>query len=152
MAPRIKLPKTAEAWSEADEHMRQVIVPQVLRETDVNAMNHMLCSDIYSYFVNKYGMEKPNQHYQHHSKVQKLKNQLKEAQTEKNAAKKRLRQLRKDGSDPEAVRQLAYEFHHLVRVHSLLNKAKKREGENGETKATKEGMPQGLIQVCQDDP
>ena len=57
--------------------------------------------------------------------MQKLRNELKKAPTEKNAAKKRLRQLRRAGSDPETVKQLACEFHSLVRAHSHLTKTVK---------------------------
>ena len=124
----MKLPQTAEGWSEANEYMRQVVVPRVLHELDVNVMNHALCVGIYSYFTAKYGMQELNQHHQHHqhlSKVQKQRNELKKALTEKNAAKKKLRQLRRAGSDPETVKQLASEFHSLVRAHSRLSKAAK---------------------------
>ena len=114
----MKLPQTAEGWSEANEYMRQVVVPMVLHELDVNVMNHVLCVGIYSYFTAKSGM------YQYLSKVQKLRNELK-ALTEKNAAEKKLRQLRRVGSDPETVKQLACEFHSLVRAHSRLSKAVK---------------------------
>ena len=131
---------------------RQIVVPRVLHELDVNVMNHALCVGIYSYFTAKYGMQEPNQHHQHRqhlSKVQKLRNELKKALTEKNAAEKKLRQLRRTGSDPEAVKQLACEFHSLVRAHSRLNKMAK--GEKGESKAAEEGMLKGLVQVCQED-
>ena len=115
----MKLPQTAEGWSEAIEYMRQVVVPRVLHELDVNVMNHALCVGIYSYFTSKSGMQELNQHHQHRqhlSKVQKLRNELKKALTEKNAAKKKLRQLRRAGSDSETVKQLACEFHSLVRT------------------------------------
>ena len=91
-------------------------------------MNHALCVGIYSYFTATYGMQEPNQHDQHRqhlSKVQKLRNELKKALTEKNAAKKKLRQLRRAGSGPEAVKQFACEFHSLVRTHSRLSKTAK---------------------------
>ena len=123
----MKLPQTAEGWSEANEYMRQVVVPMVLHELDVNVMNHVLCVGIYSYFTAKSGMQELNQHHQHRqylSKVQQLRNELK-ALTEKNAAEKKLRQLRRAGSDPETVKQLACEFHSLVRAHSRLSKAVK---------------------------
>ena len=54
--PRMKLPQTAEGWSEADEFIKQFVVPRVLHEMDVNVMNHALCAGIYSYFTTKYGM------------------------------------------------------------------------------------------------
>ena len=128
ISPRMKLPQTAVGWSEANEYMRQVVVPRVLHDLDVNVMNHALCVGMYSYFTSKYGMQELNQHHQHRqhlSKVQKLRNELKKALTEKNAAKKKLRPLRKAGSDPETVKQLACEFHSLVRAHSHLSKAAK---------------------------
>ena len=91
--------------------MRQVVIPRVLHKLDVNVMNHALCVGICSYFTAKYGMQELNQHHQHLSKVKKLRNELKKALTETNAAKKKLRQLRRAGSDPETVKQLACEFH-----------------------------------------
>ena len=97
----------------------------MLHELDVNVMNHALCDGIYSFFTAKYGMQELNQHHQHLSNVQKLRNELKKALTEKNAAKKKLRQLRRAGSDPETVKQLACEFHSLVRAHSRLSKVAK---------------------------
>ena len=123
----MKLPTTAEGWREADEHMRQAVVPRVLHELDVNVMNHVLSLGIYSYFTTKYGTEKTNQHRQHPNKAQKLRNDMTEVLTEKKAAKKRLRQLRKTGTDPEAVRHLACEFHSLVRAHSRLNRTVKKQ-------------------------
>ena len=124
----MKLPQTAEGWSEADEYMRQVVVPRVLHEVDVSVMNHALCVGIYSYFTTKYGMQELNQqhqHRQHLSKAQKLRNDVKKALTEKNVVKKRLRQLRRAGSDPETVKQLACEFHSPVRGHSRQSKMAK---------------------------
>ena len=126
ISPRMKLPQTAEGWIEADEYMRQVVVPRVLHEVAVNVMNHALCVGIYSYFTTKYGMQELNQHRQHLSKAQKLRNEAKKALTEKNVVKKRLRQLRRAGSDPETVKQLACEFHSLVRAHSCQSKMAKR--------------------------
>ena len=74
---RMKLPQTADGWKEADEHMKQVVVPNVLQETDVNVMNHMLCYGIYSYFTTKYGTQQHNRHNQHQTKVLKKSNELK---------------------------------------------------------------------------
>ena len=116
--PRMKLPQTAEGWNEADEHMKCIVVPNVLHEMDVNNMNHVLCFGIYSYFTSRYGTQQSNQHHQHLNKVQKQRNELKKVTIEKNAAKKKLRQMRRDCSNPDAVKQLACEFHGLVRAHS----------------------------------
>ena len=55
--PRMKLPQTAEGWAEANEYMHRVIVPSVVQELDVNAMNHVLCYGSYSYFTSKYGIQ-----------------------------------------------------------------------------------------------
>ena len=121
-ALRMKLLHTAEGWCEADEHLRQVVVPRVLHEIDVNTMNHVLSLGIYSYFSLKYGTQEVNEHHRRQTKLQKHRNDLNKALMEKKAAKKRLRQMRRSGSDPETVRQLAYEFHTLVRAHSHLNK------------------------------
>ncbi|MDA8002764.1 MAG: hypothetical protein MPL62_15895, partial [Alphaproteobacteria bacterium] len=74
----MKLPTTAEGWCEADEHMRQAVVPRVLHELDVNVMNHVLSLGIYSYFTTKYGTEKTNQHRQHPNNAQKLRNDMTE--------------------------------------------------------------------------
>ena len=122
----MKLPQTADSWKEADEHMKQVVVPNVLQETDVNVMNHVLCYGIYSYFTTKCGTQQPNRHNQHQTKVLKKSNELKEALIEKNVAKKNLRQMRRTGSNPETIRKLACEFHRLVRAHSRLNKTVNR--------------------------
>ena len=138
-ALRMKLPHTAEGWCEADEHLRQVVVPRVLHEIDVNTMNHVLSLGIYSYFSSKYGIQEVNEHHRHQTKLQKHRNDLNKALMEKKAAKKRLRQMRRSGSDPEAVRQLAYEFHTLVRAHSHLNKSEERR-ETGKSEAPKERM------------
>ena len=89
-------------------------------------MNHVLCLGIYSYFTSRYGVQKTNQHHQHQSKVLTQRHELKKALVEKNATKKRLRQLRRTGSDPETVRQLACEFHSLVQAHSQLSRTVKR--------------------------
>ena len=54
-------------------------------------MNPTLCVGIYSYFTIKYGMQELNenhQHRQHLNKVQKLRNVLKKALTEKNIYRK----------------------------------------------------------------
>ena len=89
-------------------------------------MNHVLCLGIYSYFTSKYGTQQLNRHNQHQTKVMKKRNELEEALTEKNAAKRKLRQMRRTESNPETIRKLALEFHGLVRAHSRLNKAVNR--------------------------
>ena len=109
--PRMKLPQTAEGWAEANEYMHRVIVPSVVQELDVNAMNHVLCYGIYSYFTSKYGIQQPNKHHQHKAKVQRQSNELKQVLIEKNATKKRLRQMRRNGTNPDEVKLLAREFH-----------------------------------------
>ena len=130
----MKLPQTAEGWTEANEYMHGVIVPSVVREVDVNVMNRVLCYGIYSYFTSKYGIQQPNKHHQHQAKVQKQSNELKQVLIEKNATKKRLRQMRKNGTNPDEVKLLAREFHNLVRTHSRLNKILKGSERNEKQK------------------
>ena len=132
--PRMKLPQTAEGWTEADEYMHGVIVPSVVRELDVNVMNRVLCYGIYSYFTSKYGIQQPNKHHQHQAKVQKQSNELKQVLIEKNATKKRLRQMRRNGTNRDEVKLLACEFHNLVRTHSRLNKILKGSERNAKQK------------------
>ena len=132
--PRMKLPQTADGWAEANEYMHRVIVPSVVQELGVNAMNHVLCYGIYSYFTSKYGIQQPNKHHQHKAKVQRQSNELKQVLIEKNTTKKRLRQMRRNSTNPDEVKLLAREFHNLVRTHSQLNKIPKGSERNEKQK------------------
>ena len=103
-------------------------------------------------------VQEPNQHDQHRqhlSKVQKLRNELKKALTEKNPAKKKLRQLRRAGSDPEAVKQLACEFHSLVRAHSWLSKTakglKKKESQKQQRKECQKDLYKFAKKILNDE-
>ena len=85
-------------------------------------MNYVVCIGIYSYFTSKYGTQQSNQHHQHPSKVQKQRNELKKltisiyceecGQEKTETDEKRL-------FYPDAVKQLACEFHGLVRAHRI---------------------------------
>ena len=118
----MKLPQTPEGWAEADRYMQTCIVPSVLMQEDVDAMNEILCNGIHSFFTSRYGTYQFNQRHQHPPKVSNQQNELKQVLMEKNEVKKRLRRLRRNGSSPEEVRLLACEFHHLVRKHSKLSR------------------------------
>ena len=120
--PRMKLPQTPEGWVEADRYMQTCIVPSVLMQEDVDAMNEILCNGIHSFFTTSYGTYQFNQRHQHPPKVSNQQNELKQVLMEKKEVKKRLRRLRRNGSSPEEVRLLACEFHHLVRKHSKLSR------------------------------
>ena len=107
----MKLPQTPEGWAEADQYMRTNIVPSVLMEVDVDAMNQALYHGIHSFFTSRYGTIQPNQRHQHLPKVRNQQKILKQVLMEKNDVKKRLRRLRRNGDNPEEVWLLACEFH-----------------------------------------
>ena len=80
--------------------MRNVIVPYVHHELDVNSMNHAFSLSIYSYFTSRYGVQWINTCHQHHSKLRRQRNEVMNAQMDKNSVMKRLRQMRREGSNP----------------------------------------------------
>ena len=43
-------------WSQANEHLATVVVPQVLSASSVDEKNLALCEGIYSYFSRMYGV------------------------------------------------------------------------------------------------
>jgi len=120
--PPVKLPQTPEAWNEADLYMQTTVVPAVLMEEQVDAMNSVLCNGIYTFFASRHGTIPTNQRHPHLPQVRNNHSALKKVQTEKNAVKKRLRQLRRSEDNRDDVRLLAHEFHRLVRKHSKLAK------------------------------
>ena len=125
--PAMKLPRTPDEWMEADQYFQTNIVPAVLREVNVDAMNDVLCRGIYSFFTACHDTLPSHQH-RHHLPMARHKHKVKEVNIEKNAVKKRLRQLRRSGTSPEEVKLLAREFHQLVQKHSsLARKARKAE-------------------------
>ena len=137
--PAMKLPQTPEDWVEADQFFQTTIVPAVLMEVNVDTMNEVLCHGIYSFFTSKHGTIVSNQHHQHPPKPRRNQIVITKVKTEKNAVKKRLRQLRRSGNSPEEVRLLAQEFHQLVRKHSrLAKKARKADAKMSAKKQRKE--------------
>ena len=105
-----------------DRHFKDILVPLVLDCSSVDVMNHILCHGIYSFLASKYGVMTPRQHYASTGKELIIRKKLQEVKIEKNALKKRMRGLQRDGSSPEEVRVLAHEFHSLVRKLSKLSK------------------------------
>ena len=64
-------------WVEADRNYQTSIVPAVLMEAKVDAMNNVLCHGIYSYFTSEPWLPGTNQHPQHSPKVQNNQNAIK---------------------------------------------------------------------------
>ena len=124
---------------EADQFFQTTTVPAVLMEVNVDTMNEVLCHGIYSFFTSKHGTIASNQYHQHPPKPRRNQIVMIKVKTEKNAVKKRLRQLRRSGNSPEEVRLLAQEFHQLVRRHSrLAKKTRKADAKMSAKKQRKE--------------
>ena len=125
--PAMKLTRTPDKWVEADQYFQTSIVPAVLREVNVDAMNDVLCCGIYSFFTSRHDTI-PSHQYRHHPPTAQYKHKVKEVNIEKNAVKKRLKQSRQSGTSPEEVRLLTQEFHQLVLKHTnLARKVRKAE-------------------------
>ena len=88
----------------------------------MDTMNEFLCHGIYSFFTSKHGTIASNQHHEHPPKPRRDQNVMIKMKVEKNAVKKRVRQLRRSGNSPKEVRLLAQDFHQLVHKHSKLAK------------------------------
>ena len=140
LLPVIGLPKEAGKWKEADSFFKVHLVPRMCMEGTVDGMNDVLCKGIYDYFARKSQSnipthQKPNHHHQqshhHHQHPSKAHGQhqrtLKAVKEEKRQAKKKqLRALRRDGTKSEEVRALAHTFHRLVQRYSKLCQEEKR--------------------------
>ena len=53
--PALKLPKSAEEWSEVDKVLAESVVPTVLAATTVDDKSNALCQGIYQLFANQFG-------------------------------------------------------------------------------------------------
>ena len=128
--PKETCPKCGRKFSRLDTHLKN---RAICKDTQTNSPAASTDPDPTpavippspSHLSQQPQLNQHHQHRQHLSKVQKLRNELKKALTEKNVAKKKLRQLRRVGSDPETVKQLACEFYSLVCTHSRLSKVAK---------------------------
>ena len=120
--PTPKLPSSPREWAEADQHFKDTLVPSVLDCSNVDVMDHILCHGIHSFLASRHGVRTPRQHHASTRKDQTIKRKLQEVKIEKNALKKRMRGLQRDGSSPDEVRVLAHEFHQIVRKLSKLSK------------------------------
>ena len=153
--PRLKLPQSPDEWAEADLYMHTSVVPLVLMQSDVEAMNNSLCNGIYAYFSSRHGtVTSSNQHNQHLPQVRNQTKSLKKLQIEKNEAKKKLRCLKRSGNSPQEVQILARKFHQLVRAHSALSKkvkkSDKKKNQNQQRKACHRDL-QKFIKATLDD-
>ena len=79
--------------------------------------NEALCEGLYHYFSQKFGTQqksvrKPRRRRREHPR------RLKKLTQQKNEARKKMRQAKRDGLDENTVRTVAQEFHRLLRLHS----------------------------------
>ena len=89
------LPKTTEEWSQANEMLKQLVVPTVMVETDLEKKNETLCGGVYSVFASSFGT-KPNcskasaksNHKQHNRELKRLRKQKLSAQRALKAAQR----------------------------------------------------------------
>ena len=58
--PALKLPESAEEWSEVDRVLAESVVPAVLAATTVDDKNDALCQGIYQLFANQFGCASPH--------------------------------------------------------------------------------------------
>ena len=119
--PFLKLPKTSEEWMLADQELSASVVPIVLSGGTVDEKHEALCEGIYQYFSQKYGTQqkpasKPRQRRRGHQK------RLKKITQQKNEARRKMRQAKRDGLDESTIQTVAQEFHRLLRLHSKASK------------------------------
>lgn len=115
--PFLKLPRTTEEWMSADEELSVSVVPAALQGSTVDEKNEALCEGLYHYLSQKFGTQqksvrKPRQRRREHPR------RLKKLTQQKNEARKKMRQAKRDGLDENTVRTVAQEFHRLLRLHS----------------------------------
>ena len=115
--PPLRLSLTVEEWQLADEVMSVTVVPAVLLCETVDEKNIALCDGVYQYFSQHFGTARqvqrkgPRQDKEQSSRLKKITQQ-------KNYARKKLRDVKKYGTDETAIRVAAREFHRLLRLHS----------------------------------
>ena len=105
--PALKLPKSAEEWSEVDRVLTESVVPAVLAATTVDDKNDALCQGIYQLFANQFGCASPHKP----RRQRKHARRLKRLTFEKNQAKKQLRQAKASSGDPSVLQDLARRFY-----------------------------------------
>ena len=114
--PPLELTLTKEEWQLADEELATSVVPAVLLCESVEEKNTKLRDGVYQFFAQRFGVKqlrrkKPTQGSGQMRNLKKLTQQ-------KNEARKRLRSVKKNGSDEATIRRAAQEFHHFLRLHS----------------------------------
>ena len=119
--PPFGLPRSSDAWIEADEILSTTVVPAVLSAPTVDEKNRELCEGVYQYFSQKYGTKRsfrtPRKRPRKHARC------LKTVTKQKNEARKQMRKASREGCGENTIRTLANEFHKLLRLHSKEKKA-----------------------------
>ena len=125
MLKPLKCPKSDEEWQEADTHMCAVVVPAVLSAQTIEDKNFALCSGIYSYFANRHGVRRsPQRTNKRKERRSRKENSHKEQiRSERNKLRNNLRRARRNGQSQEVIKEIARNFHQLLRQFSSANKA-----------------------------
>ena len=114
----LKLPQTPEEWLSADEALASSTVPAVAACSSVEGKNETLSRGLYQYFSQTYG----TQERRRRKARRKNDKRLKKLAQQKNEAKKKMKKERREGLNDKAIREVAREFHRLLRVHSKASK------------------------------
>ena len=76
-----------------------------------------LCDGVYQYFSQWFGTKKQKQGKRPRQSKEQMK-RLEELKRQKNEARRKLRQVKRSNTDEMAIRAVARDFHHLLRIHS----------------------------------
>ena len=120
----IKLLKANEThdWLNADNYIRENIIPKILAECDLSRKAILFSDSIYTYFASEFGTVSHG--YRRRRKRQKLQNDMEKMRQQKNQMRREYRAAIRTNQPKEVIARLASAYHRLVRSHSALHRQK----------------------------
>ena len=118
--PPFKTPNDSDLWGEIDLYVAEHLVPAIMDARSPEEKHAILCQGIYEHMISKFGIRSITSNKKKRKRFHER--NLKKLRKEKNAAKKDLRQARRQTNNKEVVEELSRKFYRLLRLH---NKEKK---------------------------
>ena len=147
--PKLCLPESDEEWKKADVFFEQEVVPCVIHELSVDDKYATLVEGVYSFFADNHGTKKVQQRYR--SRQRKLAKKLKEAKVMKNAARRELRQARKEPIiSHESINSISQKFLQCVRSHNKVHQQHERLQGKAASRAARQQCHDNLWHFCKD--
>ena len=136
--PPIKLPKTSEAWEEADILLSSV-TPLVLQAITAEEKNNCLGTAVYNILAARFGTRPPSRPQKLlQSRIRQHDRALKEVTCLKNEARRALRRAKSECANRDTIQSLAANFLSLLRQHSHLKRVSSQKLRHKEAKAVRE--------------